>query len=41
MVRENLKIGRGAVIGMGSVVLHDVAPEETWAGVPARKIGPA
>jgi sugar O-acyltransferase (sialic acid O-acetyltransferase NeuD family) len=40
LVRENVTIGQGAVIGMGSVVLCDVPPEETWAGVPARRLGP-
>jgi serine acetyltransferase len=38
MVRENLTIGAGAVIGMGSVVLADVPDGQTWAGVPARKL---
>lgn len=34
-VRENLRIGEGAVIGMGSVVLQDVPASQIWAGVPA------
>ena len=34
-VREGLRIGAGAVVGMGSVVLHDVPAGQTWAGVPA------
>ncbi|WP_020668515.1 NeuD/PglB/VioB family sugar acetyltransferase [Amycolatopsis nigrescens] len=38
MVRENTKIGAGAVIGMGSVVLTDVPAGEVWAGVPARRL---
>lgn len=38
LVREMLFIGAGAVIGMGSVVLHDVPAGEVWAGVPARRI---
>jgi sugar O-acyltransferase (sialic acid O-acetyltransferase NeuD family) len=38
LVREMLCIGAGAVVGMGSVVLHDVPAGEVWAGVPARRI---
>ena len=37
-VREMLSIGAGAVVGMGSVVLHDIPAGEVWAGVPARRI---
>jgi sugar O-acyltransferase (sialic acid O-acetyltransferase NeuD family) len=33
-----IKIGDGAAIGAGAVVLTSVPPQETWAGVPARKI---
>ncbi|HEY0638696.1 MAG TPA: NeuD/PglB/VioB family sugar acetyltransferase [Pseudonocardiaceae bacterium] len=40
LVREGLTIGAGAMIGMGSVVLRDVPPGETWAGVPARPLPP-
>jgi len=32
-------VNRGAVIGAGSVVTHDVPEFEIWAGAPARKIG--
>lgn len=39
-VREGSTIGAGAVIGMGSVVLADVPPGQTWAGVPARSLSP-
>ena len=34
----NITIGKGAKIGAGSVVLGDVEPHTTVAGVPARKI---
>jgi sugar O-acyltransferase (sialic acid O-acetyltransferase NeuD family) len=37
-IREHVEIGEEAVIGMGAVVLRDVPPHETWAGVPARPI---
>lgn len=37
-VRELLRIGRGSLIGMGSVVLHDVAPNSVMAGNPARRL---
>jgi sugar O-acyltransferase (sialic acid O-acetyltransferase NeuD family) len=36
LVRETLRIGAGALVGMGSVVLRDVPPGEVWAGNPAR-----
>ncbi len=38
IVRQGLCIGRGAVIGAGSVVLGDVAPYTIVAGAPAREI---
>lgn len=37
-VRENLSIGAWSTIGMGSVVLQDVPPQEVWVGVPARRL---
>lgn len=35
----NIEIGRGAKIGAGSVVLHEVPAHTTVAGVPARIVG--
>ena len=38
LIKAGVSIGDGAVIGMGSVVTHDVGPYEIWAGNPARMI---
>jgi serine O-acetyltransferase len=38
-VLGRVEIGEGAKVGAGSVVLHDVAPHKTVAGVPAVVIG--
>jgi len=38
-VRENVCIGEGATLGMGAVLLVDQPQDETWAGVPARRLG--
>jgi serine O-acetyltransferase len=35
----NIRIGSGAKIAAGSVVLHDVDPHTTVAGVPAKSVG--
>lgn len=35
----NIRIGKGAKIGAGAVVLTDVPPHSTFAGVPAVKVG--
>ncbi|MBS7810044.1 serine O-acetyltransferase [Roseococcus sp. XZZS9] len=35
----NIRIGEGAKVGAGSVVLADVAPFTTVVGVPARQVG--
>jgi len=36
--RQYLRIGRGSLIGMGAVVLDDVAPNSVMVGNPARKL---
>lgn len=36
---DGVKIGRGAIIGAGSVVRGEIPDYEIWAGLPARKIG--
>ncbi|EOL46124.1 2,3,4,5-tetrahydropyridine-2,6-dicarboxylate N-acetyltransferase [Enterococcus phoeniculicola] len=38
VVLEGIRIGKGAVVAAGAVVVHDVAPYTVVAGVPARKI---
>lgn len=38
MVKNQLEIGENAVVGMGSVVLNDVADDAVVAGVPAKVI---
>ncbi len=38
LIKQGVKIGTGAVIGMGSVVTKDVPPYEIWAGNPAKCI---
>jgi serine O-acetyltransferase len=35
----NIIVGEGAKVGAGSVVLHDVPPHTTVAGVPAKVVG--
>ena len=37
-VKAGVKIHNGAVIGMGSVVTHDIPAYEIWAGNPAKPI---
>lgn len=38
-VRQGVNVGDGATLGMGGVLLEDLPPGETWAGVPAGPIG--
>ena len=38
LIKAGCKIATGAVVGMGSVVTHDIGPYEIWAGNPARMI---
>lgn len=38
-VLGNIRIGEGAKIGAGSVVLHSVKPHSTVVGVPAKMVG--
>jgi serine O-acetyltransferase len=40
-VLGNIKVGNCSRVGAGSVVLKDVPPRTTVAGVPAKEIGPA
>ncbi len=38
LIKGGIKIGDGAIIGMGSVVTHNVPAYEIWAGNPAKFI---
>lgn len=38
LIKAGVHIQTGAVIGMGSVLTHDVGPYEIWAGNPAKMI---
>jgi len=38
-VLKGVRIGRGAIVGVGAVVTHDVAPFTIVGGVPARPMG--
>lgn len=38
IIKNKVKIGNNATIGMGTVVTKDIPQNETWVGVPAKKI---
>jgi acetyltransferase-like isoleucine patch superfamily enzyme len=38
-ILAGVRIGRGAIVGAGSVVTKDIPPYEIHAGIPAHKIG--
>ena len=38
IVRDQIRLGEGSIIGMGSVVTKPIPAHETWLGAPARKI---
>ena len=37
-IRQNLKIGRGVLVGMGAVVTRDIPPKTVVVGVPAKPV---
>lgn len=37
--RDELRVGRGTVLGAGSVLLQSTGRWEIWAGAPARRVG--
>ena len=38
VILEGIRVGKGAVVAAGSIVVNDVAPYTVVAGVPAKKI---
>lgn len=38
VVLQYLTVGHGATVGAGAVITKDVPGEETWVGVPARRV---
>lgn len=40
-IHPGVTVGDGATVGMGAVVLGDIPSRQTWAGVPARRLGGA
>jgi UDP-3-O-[3-hydroxymyristoyl] glucosamine N-acyltransferase len=39
-LRDQIRMGSRAKLGMGAVALKDIPDDETWIGVPARPVGP-
>lgn len=39
VITPDVRIGKGAIVGAGAVVTHDVEPYSIVAGVPAKEIG--
>ena len=37
-IRQGLQVGGSATVGMGAAVLEDIPADQTWAGVPARRL---
>jgi Acetyltransferase (isoleucine patch superfamily) len=38
LIKAGVRIGNGAIVGMGSIVTHDIPDYEIWAGNPAKLI---
>lgn len=38
VAKQGIKIGKNSIIGAGAVVITNVPSNETWAGVPAKKV---
>jgi len=37
-VRQNLYVGSDSTLGMGSALIDDLPPQQTWVGIPARRL---